>query len=127
MRNLKFKEWIIKWLYFFLKNRSFAIKINNAYSKYHEIETEVPQGGVLSPILFSIFINDLIQDRTIFKKNEVHSNLFADDLCCAWNKPLIIEQTMKKFLNKLGNRLFTWRLDMNPKKFQYVLFGNKLK
>jgi hypothetical protein len=40
---------------------------------------------------------------TIFKKNEVQSNLFADDLAssCASNKPSVIEQAMKMFLNKL--------------------------
>ena len=80
MIKLNFKVWIIKWIYHFLKNRSFTININNNCSKRHDIETGVPQGGVLSPILFSIFNNDMVNDKTIFKKHEVHSNLFADDL-----------------------------------------------
>ena len=83
MKQLKFKDFIIKWLYSFLKGRTFTIKINDSYSKYCNIETGVPQGAVLSPILFSIFINDMIDGRTIFKKNEVYSNLFADDLAAS--------------------------------------------
>jgi hypothetical protein len=125
MIKLKFKDWVIKWIYYFLQNRNFTIKINNSYSKQHDIETGVPQGGVLSPILFSIFINDMIEERTVFKKHEVHSNLFADDLAssCASKKPIVIEQTMNLFLKKLEKWLFTWRLDMNPKKCQYIIFG----
>ena len=83
MKQLIFEDVKIKWLYSFLKGRTFIIKINNSYSKYCNIETEVTQGGVLSPILFSIFINDMIDRRTILKKNEVHSNLFADDLAAS--------------------------------------------
>jgi hypothetical protein len=128
MKSLKFKDSIIKWLYHFLKGRSFTIKINKNNSNYHDIETGVPQGGVLSPILFSIFINDIIDGRTVFKKNEVHSNMFADDLAssCASNKSSLIEQTMNIFLNKLENWLYKWRLDMNPKKCQYIVFGKGL-
>jgi hypothetical protein len=128
MKKLKFKDVIIKWLYSFFKGRTFTIKINNSYSRYRRIETEVPQGGVLSPILFSIFINDMIDERTIFKKNEVHSNLFADDLAasCASSKPTVIKKTMNIFLSKLEKWLYRWRLDMNPKKCQYIVFGKGL-
>ena len=104
-------------MFYFLESWSFTIKINNSYSKSHDIETGVLQGGVLSPILLSIFINDIqyvIESRTLFKKHEVNSNLFADDLAssCASNKPLVIEQTMNIFLKKLEKWLVTWRLDM---------------
>jgi hypothetical protein len=33
---------------------------------------------------------------------------------------------MNIFLNKLDNWLYTWRLDMNPKKCQYIVFGKGL-
>ena len=101
MIKLNFKEWIIKWLFYFLESRSFTI-VNNSYSESHDIETGVPQGGELSPILFSIFINDINESRTVFKKHEVNSKLFTDDLAssCASNKPQIIEQTMNIFFKK---------------------------
>jgi hypothetical protein len=60
---------------------------------------------------------------------EVHSNLFADDLAssCASNKPSVIEQAMNMFLNKLKKWLHKWRLDMNPKKCQYIVFVKETK
>ena len=80
MREMKFKDLIVMWLYQFLQERTFQIIISNITSDIFEIETSVPQGGVLSPILFSIFINDILNGKTNYKKIEVHSNLFADDL-----------------------------------------------
>ena len=74
MRELKFKDLIIVWLYLFLQNRTFQIKIASVMSDVFDIETSVPQGGVLSPILFRIFIN---YGKTSYEKPEVHSNLFA--------------------------------------------------
>ncbi len=51
--------------------------INQILSLVYKIETGVPQGGVLSNVLFSIFINDTLNSQS---NNEINSNLFADDL-----------------------------------------------
>ena len=75
----KFEKFIIIWISEFLKNRSFKIKVNSSFSNDFKIEVGVPQGGVLSPILFSIFINDIIFDDTMYKKTKTSSTLFADD------------------------------------------------
>ena len=69
MKNLKeYKEYFIQWICAFLKDRSFSVKINGIMSIEYQIETGVPKGGVLSPILFSIFINDIIFSETKFRK-----------------------------------------------------------
>ena len=80
MISHKFDKYIISWINELLNRRNFQIKINNSLSDEQLIEVGVPQGGVLSPILLSIYINDIIFDKTTFKKSTTESTLFADYL-----------------------------------------------
>ena len=58
---------------FFLSNRKIQVVVDGLTFYYHSIIAGVPQGSVLSPTLFLIFINDLLSTTT----NQIHS--FADD------------------------------------------------
>jgi hypothetical protein len=124
MKNHFFDNFIIIWIAEFLNKRSFKVKINDSLSDSYFIEVGVLQGGILSPILFSIYINDIIFDKTQFKKTRTESTLFADDLetSCAPNKLNVIEKTFKLYMNKLENWLIKWRLTINPSKCQYIIF-----
>ena len=57
----------------FLSNRSLSAVVDGATSSYFPINSGVPQGSVLSPTLFLLFINDLLCCTT----NSIHS--YADD------------------------------------------------
>ena len=63
----------IKWIKSFLKDRKFNVVLNGRSSTTHSPNAGVPQGSVLSPTLFLLYINDLL-DSTV---NPIHS--FADD------------------------------------------------
>jgi hypothetical protein len=59
-----------------LYDREFNLKVGDHVTGNSKITCGLPQGGVLSPILLAIFINDL----PIINNNTDHSLLFADDL-----------------------------------------------
>ena len=64
---------LIKWIGSFLSDRSIAIRVDSFLSNLHSINTGVPQGSVISPVLFILFINDLLTSPSY----SIHS--FADD------------------------------------------------
>ena len=64
---------IVRWLYRFLENRLARVKFNGTMSNTGIIHKGLPQGSVLSPILFLFYINELAK---ILAK----ISLFADDV-----------------------------------------------
>ena len=69
--------YIIRFIKSFLSDRFFKVKINDAYSEPHPITCSVPQGSVLGPLLFLVFIGDIPLSNI---KSTSYSALFADDL-----------------------------------------------
>ena len=64
----------LKYFFSYLKSRKQNVKINNTYSVFQVLLSRVSQGSILGPILFNIFINDLL---LWVENTELHN--FADD------------------------------------------------
>jgi hypothetical protein len=102
----------------FLLDRTFSVKVNDFETALYPIRCGVPQGAVLSPILFSIFINDLPIEH---KKYSRYSLLFADDLVKLYLfrntcKTETIESEINKDLAKLSSWTNNWRLTIAANK-----------
>ena len=106
----------------YLSNRSQCVKLGSVTSTYESIFKGVPQGSILGPVLFNIFINDIF----IFVKNSTIYN-YADDntLSDANENPDLV----RKHLIEDSNILIDWfkfnRMQANPEKFQAIAIGQR--
>ena len=64
----------LAWMKSYLENRRFQIKFNKTYSSVRTLDIGLPQGSIISPIYFIIYINCLP-----LVSNKLFSTLYADD------------------------------------------------
>jgi hypothetical protein len=109
----------------FLSNRLIRTKYLHYFSNWFPISAGVPQGSVLGPIFFLLYINDL--SDILFTMTGVIPQFFADDLCIIPNymiKPLA--SSVNQQLNHALNELYKWsakfKMKINYNKSNIVLF-----
>ncbi len=120
--KLNVPGYILKYIVDFLKDRKFKVSIGDSMSEFGNILCSVPQGSVLGPLLFLIYINDIpLADS----KHVCYSSLFADDLATIffYQKKGLVKSRMNIYLKNLVKWLFKWRLKMNSKKCCYTIFS----
>ncbi|TLM45811.1 hypothetical protein FEC26_18970, partial [Acinetobacter baumannii] len=74
LSHLRMSSGALDWFSSYLRGRQQSIHIDESSSSWCDLHSGVPQGGILSPLLFSIFIN-LITDNL-----QCAYHLYADDL-----------------------------------------------
>ena len=109
--------------YSYLKNRKQCVKINNVFSSFMVLVSGVPQGSILGPILFNIFINDLVY----FVKSDLGN--FADDNSIS-DAAKTIPDLINILENESSNAIEWFRgndMIVNPEKFQAIIFNRRPK
>ena len=109
-----------KFLEGFLKLRKISVKLQNIISPCYPLHAGVPQGSVLSPTLFTIFINDIFKDLP----KEIKTSLFADD-GALWVTSTDLQEAliiMQRALNMITSWSQTWGLKISPSKTNAVIF-----
>ena len=114
------KGQLLKWVTSFLTNRQQRVIVGNKHSNWANVKSGIPQGSVLGPILFIIYINDL--------PNEIksYSKMFADDTKIF--KALYSIQdstTLQDDLIKLAEWSNIWQLPFNESKCKIIHYGKK--
>ena len=110
----------------YLENRKQRVVLNGQNSEWREINSGVPKGSVLGPLLFLIYINDLPDGITSICK------IFADDTSL-FSKVLDVNESTKKLnldLEKISEWAFQWKMHFNPdpnKQANEVIFSRKSK
>ena len=101
---------VLNLLLSYFSNRKQPTKVNSSYSVWYHIIRGVPQGSILDPLLFNLFINDLF---LFLERTNIRN--FADDN----TKLEDLQHDMKILLNWFKINL----MKPNPKKFQFMILG----
>ena len=103
--------------------KTFNLKKNGVISDSSTILCGVPQGSILGPLLFLVYINDLNTSLRTFK-----SQLYADDTALFCTYPLItpdILALINQDLANVANYCKKNKLSLNIRKTKYALYGTK--
>ena len=105
----------------FLSNRFQCVSVQGVKSDLQPVTCGVPQGSVLGPLLFILFINDLPLVST-FK-----TTLFADDACLSISHSSLnsLETKVNTELNKISNWFKKNKLCLNYKKTCFIIITRK--
>lgn len=104
----------------YLRNRQQCVNLNNSVSDFEFIKYGVPQGSVLGPLLFIIYINDLyyhlLPEKCVF---------FADDtsLICSEKNKVNLSLTIKNMERKAESWFSSNNLKLNKEKTQQITFS----
>ena len=103
MKYLGFSKNVIAWFKLYLSERKFKININTSYSSPSNLICGVPQGFILGPLLFLLYINNL--PKAVVSDSLLH----ADDTCIVFQHKNVTE-TEKQLLRDFSS-LCDWFLD----------------
>jgi hypothetical protein len=121
--QLRFPSQLIKLLHSYLTDRYFQVKVDGVLSEPKEITAGVPQGSILGPRLFTIYIHDLPE----FAKTS--TALFADDTAVYAHShhAQVAGRQLQIHVNMLEQYYKKWNITINPEKTEVIVFTKKFK
>ena len=113
---------VLNWFTSYLQGRQQRVIVKKSSSSLCNVSAGVPQGSVLGPLLFTIYIND-IADKLISL-----CRLFADDTSFSYSshEESQIKTVIDHDLSQLNEWSKTWLMSFNPNKTEIMLFSNTI-
>lgn len=108
----------LEWMRDYLQGRQMRTMIRNKFSTWKRVTSGVPQGAVLAPIMFLVYINDMGEGINSYM------NMFADD--AKMMRHIKSEQNCRELqrdLDKIKQWSEKWKLDFNTKKCHVIEMG----
>ena len=111
-----------KWIANYLSNRTQRVRVNNSFSPKRGVSLGVPQGSLLGPILFLLYVNDITN-----VSSSVSFVLYADDTTVSFRHedPGTLISTLNDELDKIYKWSICNRLSINADKTKSILFTNR--
>ena len=123
MNALRFSNCFLKWLLSYLDNRYQFVQVDDRASELKLTRFGVPQGSILGPVLFNLYVTDL-QDKI-----QLPCFQYADDTTIfahgRTNKLSSLETALKGDLEKLISWSSSTNLALNPKKTKVMVISTK--
>ena len=104
----------------FINSRTIKVKVGETISKVVELKAGTPQGSVLSPLLFLLYVNDL----PVNPRNKTSACQFADDTGL-WATDRNCERVRMRLQQSLWDLEIwcsLWRIKINTNKTQFIMF-----
>ncbi len=115
----------LKWFRSYLEGRSYYVSIGEHKSKWTSMTCGVPQGSILAPLLFSLYMLPLSQ---IMRKNQIAYHSYADDtqiyLALSPNDYSPID-SLCQCIDEINSWMCQNFLQLNKEKTEVIAFGNK--
>ena len=113
---------LLKWIKDFLIERQMRTVIKNCVSSWTTVTSRVPQGSVLAPIIFLIYVNDMVDGISSY------ASLFADDVKIM--RRIKVEEDcslLQEDLRKIYEWSQMWEMEFNAKKCKILEMGRSDK
>ena len=121
LESLGVRDPLLKWIRSYLSDRIQHVLIEGQSSDWDRVEAGVPQGPVLGPLLFLIYINDITCDL------QSDSFLYADDtsLLEVVDDPTFSAVSLNNDLERINAWTRDWLVTINPSKTKSIIFSVK--